>query len=218
MAEHDDRSQPDARPGYFQVLAEAVDGLPGARELAAIFQSAGEKGAVLTERLLSFARRDNDDPQQLRPDEVLAGMWLMLKTTLRDNVTLAFDLSCPDAVVVTDPTDFETAILNLVLNARDAMPDGGTLTIATALVAGAPPPAEHVEIAVRDTGTGMTPEVCDRAFAPLFTTKAKGGRFGIGPEHGVWFCAPRPRPGLAPLPARRRHRSAALPADSRWRR
>jgi len=166
--------------GSAEMLVEAVRGQPGASALADIIQAAGEKGAVLTARLLSFTRRESNEPQVLHPDEVLADMCGMLETTLRQDIILELALACPDCVVLADLTGFETAILNLVLNARDAMPGGGTLTISTTRVAGIAGACDHVLISVRDTGTGMAPEVRARAFEPFFTTKAHGAGTGLG--------------------------------------
>ena len=177
--------------GSAELLAEAVSDRPKVRELAGIVVAAGEKGSVLTERLQSFTRRQAEDPQALRPDEVLAGMRAMLATTLHADTVLTLDLACPDSVVIVDPTQFETAILNLVLNARDAMPHGGRLTIGTTRAGSGPGDDQcasdapllddgHVAISVCDTGTGMAPEVQVRAFEPFFTTKAKGAGTGLG--------------------------------------
>lgn len=176
--------------GSAEMLAEAVKDLPDELELASIVQAAGEKGAVLTERLLSFARHDALDPHPCRPDQLIDAMRGMLRRTLREDVALHIDLSCPDSVVVADQTQFEAAILNLVLNARDAMPQGGTLTIATSKAAddgggqprsGGPVPASgYVAVCVSDTGTGMAASVRARAFEPFFTTKPKGMGTGLG--------------------------------------
>lgn len=176
--------------GSAEMLAEAVKDLPDALELACIVQAAGEKGAVLTERLLSFARHDALDPRPCRPDELIAAMRGMLRRTLREDVALCIDLSCPESVVVADHTQFEVAILNLVLNARDAMPQGGSLTIATSNATddggapwpcGGPVPASgYVAVCVSDTGTGMADSVRARAFEPFFTTKPKGMGTGLG--------------------------------------
>lgn len=186
--------------GGAEMLAEAVADMPAARQLAATVQAAGEKGAVLTGRLLSFAQREETNPQPLQPDAVLAGMRPMLRATLRDAIALDLVLACTGVQVVADPSAFESAILNLVLNARDAMPDGGTLTIATSLVAAGPHAAEHLMIVVRDTGIGMTPDVCARAFEPFFTTRATGAGKGLGLSMVYGFA--RRAQGMASLHSR----------------
>lgn len=166
--------------GCAEMLAEAAAGEPKLRQLVAIVQAAGEKGAVLTDRLLSFARCDETRPQLLYPDKVLLDMRAMLSATLGEGIALELSLDCPGVALVADPAGFEKAVLNLVLNARDAMARGGTLAVATSL-AGAGTHAEKcVVISVRDTGAGMAPEVRVRAFEPFFTTKARGVGKGLG--------------------------------------
>jgi signal transduction histidine kinase len=135
-----------------------------------------ERGAGLTRQLLAFARRQ---PLQLKTIDVerqINGMRELLERSLRADILL--DMSFPEPLppIKTDPGQFELAILNLSVNARDAMPKGGVLTICARHASD----SGHVEIIVRDTGTGMTPEVAERVFEPYFTTKQLGQGTGLG--------------------------------------
>jgi len=107
-----------------------------------------------------------------------------LERTLGPTVRINLDIDQQAACVVGDETQVELAVLNLAINARDAMPEGGGLTIATRIAANSDaielPPGRYVELAVTDTGTGMPPEVADRAFNPFFTTKGIGAGTGLG--------------------------------------
>jgi PAS domain S-box-containing protein len=144
---------------------------------------AAERGAKLTGQLLAFSRAQRLEQKPVVVSALLAGMRDMLDRSLGPLVKLTLELS-GDGAALSDPTQLEVAVLNLAINARDAMPDGGELTIATAprelradpeLKAG-----EYVEVSVRDTGTGMSPEVAARAFDPFFTTKGVGKGTGLG--------------------------------------
>ncbi len=109
----------------------------------------------------------------------------LLERTLGGNIELQFDLDEERAPVLSDPTQLELAVLNLAINARDAMPEGGRLVVATRvrqLGPGHPvlPPDDYVELSVSDTGVGMAPEVAARAFDPFFTTKGVGRGTGLG--------------------------------------
>jgi signal transduction histidine kinase len=145
-----------------------------------------ERGATLTQHLLAFSRR-----QQLRPvivdvDALTARVAALLERTLGGSVRVE-RWSAPGLwSAMIDANQLEMALLNLAINGRDAMPGGGTLTIAATnrsvgdLPVAGLPPGDYVAIAMRDTGTGMTPEVADRAFEPFFTTKEVGRGTGLG--------------------------------------
>lgn len=150
-------------------------------------RQAVERGAKLTQQLLVFARRQALRPQPVDVRDQLLGMSELLARALRADIRLEPDLASDLWTVEVDPTQFELAILNLSVNARDAMPKAGLLRIEArniALPSDDPEePAlsgEFVRIAVRDDGTGMTPEVQARAFDPFFTTKSVGKGSGLG--------------------------------------
>jgi signal transduction histidine kinase len=148
------------------------------------------RAAALTHRLLAFSRRQPLDPRALQPNRLVAEMSELLRRTLGETVVLKTVL--PDHVWSTqvDPNQLENAIVNLAVNARDAMPDGGNLTIETGnayldegYVRTLPEPiaaGEYVLLAVSDTGTGMDKKTMERVFEPFFTTKAAGKGTGLG--------------------------------------
>jgi signal transduction histidine kinase/ActR/RegA family two-component response regulator len=151
--------------------------------------AAAERGAALTQKLLAFARRQPLRPQPIDCNRTVGDMIELLRRTLgeRIEIQVALDPELPPAVA--DVSQVENALLNLSINARDAMPDGGKVIIETSHVqldadsaAGNPDivPGDYVMIAVTDTGTGMTPEVMARAFDPFFTTKEVGKGSGLG--------------------------------------
>jgi signal transduction histidine kinase len=157
-----------------------------ARRLAAM-RAAAERGAMLTGHLLSFARRQPLSPHPVDVNALITGMNGLLQSALglRMQIETRLAPGLPPAMV--DPTQLELVILNLVINARDAMPMGGVVTLETANVRRGPPlraeePAEgdYVAVTVRDVGTGMTAEVQARAFEPFFTTKGPGAGSGLG--------------------------------------
>ena len=159
------------------------DRLTGAALLGA------ERAAVLTQRLLAFSRRQPLDPKPIDANKLVAGMSEMLRRTLGESVTMETVLAGGLWRTAADANQLESAVLNLAVNARDAMPNGGKLTIETANVrldgAHASVPSEvqagdYVMIAVTDTGTGMAKEVAARAFEPFFTTKDIGQGTGLG--------------------------------------
>ena len=141
-----------------------------------------ERAAELTDRLLSFARRQPLQSAKQDPNAILSGMEALLDRTLGSDITVATDLEPEAWPVVVDGNQAESAVLNLAVNARHAMPDGGTLTLVTRNVAdgGGPAAGEWVMIEVRDTGMGMSEEVKARAFEPFYTTKAVGEGTGLG--------------------------------------
>jgi signal transduction histidine kinase/CheY-like chemotaxis protein len=162
-------------------LADEVD--PRVRTYLDNAADGAERAALLTGRLLAFARRQQLSPEALDPNGLITGMTELLQRALGERIVVETDLA-PDAWPVhVDAAELENALLNLAVNARDAMPDGGRVSISTANVPTAPPgvtPGEHLAIRVRDAGVGMTPAVMDRAFEPFFTTKQVGRGTGLG--------------------------------------
>ncbi len=157
------------------------------RRLAGNALQAAERGAQLTSQLLSFSRRQRLSPTPVQPNDVVSGMGDMLARTIGPHVRVETRLDPSLWKALADPTQLEVMILNLAINARDAMPGGGRLTISTGNVEEVPAglaaeltPGEYVAIAVSDTGCGMTPAVLARAFEPFFTTKAQGKGTGLG--------------------------------------
>ena len=158
------------------------------RALGMIAQGAN-RAATLTHRLLAFARRQTLDPRPLDANKLVAGMSEMLRRTLGESVALETVLAGGLWRTAADANQLENALLNLAVNARDAMPDGGKLTIETAntyldeAYAAEPNdvlPGQYVMIAVSDTGTGMDQDTLGRVFEPFFTTKDIGQGTGLG--------------------------------------
>ncbi len=163
-------------------IAEAGDYIPAMRQAA-------ESAAALTNRLLAFSRRQTLQPRVVDPGALLAGMEDLLRRTLGPFV--AFEVRSQDSRWNTfcDPIHLESALLNLAINARDAMPNGGSLTIVVADRRVTPAQiadqdganaGDYVEFEVSDTGEGMTPDVLARAFEPFYTTKPSGEGTGLG--------------------------------------
>ncbi|HWA23659.1 MAG TPA: ATP-binding protein [Caulobacterales bacterium] len=137
-----------------------------------------ERGVGLTRQLLAFARRQSQDFKTIDVEQQIGGMRELLDRSLRADILL--DISFPPnlAPIKVDPGEFELAILNLAVNARDAMPKGGLITL-TARAAN-DPHGDRVEVILQDTGTGIPPEIRDRIFEPYFTTKQVGQGTGLG--------------------------------------
>src|SRR5690606_17653272 len=159
------------------------------RRLAQAIQGAGERGAALTGRLLAYSRRQTLQPQQVDANALLAGMESLLRRTLGEAVDLAWVRGAGLWTTFVDPHQLESALLNLAINARDAMPEGGRLIIETENAVLDQDyadrnrdvrPGQYVAISVSDTGQGMTPKVAARAFEPFFTTKGVGKGTGLG--------------------------------------
>ena len=151
-------------------------------------QGAAKRAAALTHRLLAFSRRQTLDPKPTDGNRLIQGMADLIHRTVGPAITLEVVGAAGLWAVMVDPNQLENALLNLCINARDAMPDGGRLTIETANMwldrRGAQdrdlPPGQYVTLCVTDTGTGMSPEVAKRAFDPFFTTKPLGEGTGLG--------------------------------------
>ncbi|WP_343517890.1 PAS domain S-box protein [Sphingomonas sp.] len=148
-----------------------------------------ERAAALTQRLLAFSRRQPLAPKPIDVDKLATGMADLLQRALGEDIRLEIVTAPGLWRIEADPNQLESAILNLAVNARDAMPDGGRLTIETAnarldesyaATQAEVPPGQYVMIAVTDTGTGMPREIRERAFEPFFTTKEVGKGSGLG--------------------------------------
>lgn len=175
--------------GNAELLYELADSNSYMRELAEMTVSAAERGAELTNRLLAFARRQPLEPEALELNQLLLGMRSLLKRSLSESMVLQLELSDDLWTVEVDPGQLESAVLNLTINARDAMPQGGKLVIETLnseldevyceahddLVSG-----DYVMLSVSDSGTGMSEDIQRKVFDPFFTTKDKGKGSGLG--------------------------------------
>ena len=158
-------------------------------------QKSGERAASLARQLLAFGRKQVLQPRVLDLNEVIGGMEPMLRRLLGEHIRLEARLARGAVLLNADLGQLEQVILNLVVNARDAMPVGGRLRLETADVELSPAdagsadllPGPYVRFAVEDTGTGMPPEVMDRLFEPFFTTKelGKGTGLGLATVHGI---------------------------------
>ncbi|MBC9179230.1 ATP-binding protein [Pseudoroseomonas ludipueritiae] len=157
------------------------------RYVAAAMSSAG-RAAALTHRLLAFSRRQTLDPRRLSPNRLVQGLEELVARTVGPNITLEVALAADAGTILCDASQLENALLNLAINARDAMPEGGTLVMQTANAEISPAlaaqldmqPGHYVTLAVADTGIGMSAEVAARAFDPFFTTKPIGEGTGLG--------------------------------------
>jgi PAS domain S-box-containing protein len=157
----------------------------GDRELLEAAASAAQRGADVTKSLLAVARKQRLSPQEVEIDALLQELAPLLRHTAGKGIEVGVLTESGGAIVNIDPGGLNNALLNLVINARDAMPQGGRITISAAPVASPgetdlPGNARHVAIRVEDNGCGMKPEVISRAFDPFFTTKPRGKGTGLG--------------------------------------
>jgi PAS domain S-box-containing protein len=158
-------------------------------------QKAGASAARLTRQLLAFSRKQIIEPKLLDLNALVLGIRPMLDRLIGEDIAVVLDLAPQPILLTADRSQMEQIVLNLSVNARDAMPKGGTLTIETARVeihhrdanSHSMKPGRYVTLSVRDTGTGMTPEVRARLFEPFFTTKevGKGTGLGLASVHGI---------------------------------
>ncbi len=175
--------------GNAELLAERVAGDERSHRLAEMTGSAAQRGAELTNRLLTFARRQTLHPKVVDVNRLIAGMDGLLRRALGEEIEFEIVRGGGLWHPLADPAQLESAILNLCINARDAMPGGGRLSIETANVHlddsyaadhDDVRPGQYVMIAVADTGLGMTPAVIAQAFEPFYTTKGVGKGSGLG--------------------------------------
>ncbi|HYF57076.1 MAG TPA: response regulator [Salinarimonas sp.] len=161
---------------------------PATRRRLAMMRAAAERGASLTGQLLAFSRRQRLEPKPVDLNETVASMRDLLQSSIGGSIRIETYLQSGLWPAMVDPTHIELVILNLAINARDAMQVGGSLAVETANVRvrsaprrpGEPERGEYVMISVTDTGTGIPPEVLERVFEPFFTTKAVGKGSGLG--------------------------------------
>lgn len=175
--------------GNAELISEQLDSDHPLKGLADMTVSAAERGSELTNRLLAFARRQPLDPKPIQVNDLLENMLPLIKRTLSESIQIDF-MPAPDLwLAEVDTAQLESALLNLSINARDAMPGGGKLTIESANVLldaeytqahTEVTPGEYIVISVSDTGSGMTAEVIRQAFEPFFTTKERGKGSGLG--------------------------------------
>lgn len=175
--------------GNIDLLATIVQHDPMQTELVDAALSSALRGAELTKRLLAFSRQQPLSTQVIDVNARLPDMIAMLQRTLGEGIEIRPLLATDLWLARTDPSQLEDAVLNLAINARDAMPEGGTLSIATtnlrldehhAAILGAVRPGDYVTVSVTDTGIGMAPEIIERAVEPFFTTKEPGKGTGLG--------------------------------------
>ena len=175
--------------GYSQFMVHSLDHNDPLQQDAKEILAAGERAATMTRQLLAFSRRQVLEMRVLDLNEVLEGMTKMLPRLIGEHITLDVHLDPELGYVRADPGQMEQVIINLVVNARDAMPEGGALELETANVErigelppehGSPHDHGYVLLSVRDTGCGMSPEVLEHVFEPFFTTKEPGSGTGLG--------------------------------------
>ena len=186
---HDFNNLLTAIIGYADILQEDLGTDSRHAEDIREIIKASDRATALTRQLLAFSRRQPFEPKPLRLNDRVTDMEKMLRRLLGPPVRLVTASDADLSAVMADPNQIEQVVLNLAVNSRDAMPQGGTLTIETrnvqmeeAYVQGASkvPPGRYVMLAVSDTGTGMTPETLGHMFEPFFTTKDKGKGTGLG--------------------------------------
>ncbi len=174
--------------GNLEIVGRRLEpGQDRARRAVDNAMQGAQRAATLTQRLLAFSRRQPLAPRPLDPNQLVQATSDLMRRTLGETVTIQTRLASDLWIVEADANQLENALINLAVNARDAMPPGGTLTITTAnrVVGQADadeemPPGQYVSLSVCDTGSGMSEETMARAFEPFFTTKETGRGTGLG--------------------------------------
>ena len=193
--------------GYAEMLVQNLDEGDERRSDAEEILKAAERAAGLTRQLLAFGRRQVITQQAVALDQLVEGMRNMLQRVIGPEMQIATEIWPDLTPVLADSTQVEQILMNLVINARDAMPGGGRITIELRNIeldkigVAAHPglqPGDYVEMAISDTGSGMDRETASRIFEPFFTTKEGGKGTGLGTRHGLRHRAAE----------QRRHRSA----------
>lgn len=182
---HDFNNLLTAILGYGEILLSSLDSSDPRREQVDEILSAGDRAAGLTRQLLAFSRQQLLEPRVFELNDVVTDIKKMVLRLIGEHIELRGMLSPRSTRVKADPGQIEQVIMNLAVNARDAMPGGGALTLETARISvhdaeREVPPGEYVALTVRDTGCGMTDEVKAHIFEPFFTTKERGKGTGLG--------------------------------------
>jgi len=181
--------------GSAEVLSESLPDQPELRKLAEVTIAAAERGSELTRRLLAFASQQSLTPKAVDVNGLIRGMDGLFGRTMSANIDVKYDLGADLWTVLVDPNQLENAILNLLINSRDALPNGGDIGVTTSNVTasdceddrlGGLPLSEFVSISISDDGAGMPPDIAGRAFDPFFTTKSieKGSGLGLSMVYG----------------------------------
>jgi PAS domain S-box-containing protein len=174
--------------GSIHTLKKGVGSDAKLQRAVSAIEGAAKRGAALTSQLLTFARRQSVNPQIINFAERIDAVREVLDTGVGGAVRLQFDIDRNIWPVMVDVGELETALINLVINARDAMPAGGTIVVAAHNrdSSGAPDEGDYVAITVRDWGVGIPPDLLDKVFDPFFTTKpiGKGTGLGLSQVHG----------------------------------
>ncbi|SLN75707.1 PAS domain S-box protein [Oceanibacterium hippocampi] len=175
--------------GNLDLLRDEFETRPTAQRMAQLALDASLRGADLTRKLLAFSRRQPLETKAFDLNALVAATTELLRRTIGEQISIELDLAADLWPALADPAQLEAALTNLAINARDAMPDGGTLTIATANAEINQQFADrnvevtvgnYVTLAVSDTGTGMPQAILDKVFEPFFTTKEEGKGTGLG--------------------------------------
>jgi len=186
---HDFNNMLTAITGTIDILADAVADKPDLAAIAKLISEAADRGAELTSRLLAFARKQPLQPANTNCNESVTEVGKLLRPTMGENIDIEWKLADDAWPAIVDPGQLVTAIINLAVNARDAMPDGGKLTLETANVTldeeyagqhSEVAAGRYVMIAVSDTGPGIPPAIREKVFEPFFTTKGVGKGTGLG--------------------------------------
>ena len=209
---HDFNNLLTAILGYSELLLDACGPEDPARADLKEIHKAGQRAATLTRQLLAYSRKQVLLPKEVDLNQTVSDLQGMLKRLIREDITLTFELAPAPAMVGIDPAQLEQVIVNLVLNARDALPIGGLIRLEVARLPASevdvPPDrpvdaAEFVRLRVIDNGVGIAPEVRAHLFEPFFTTKAigKGTGLGLASAHGIvhqsnGFISVASEPGL----------------------
>jgi CheY-like chemotaxis protein len=164
--------------GYARMLREEAKFEESAQEYLEEIIRAADRASSLTRQLLAFSRNEPSEPRPLDLNESVRQMQGMLRRVIGEDVELLTALSAEPALILADPGQIEQVVMNLVVNARDAMPHGGRVRLEVAAAGG--PEHDTVELRVSDTGTGIPDDVRTRMFEPFFTTKEPGKGTGLG--------------------------------------
>ena len=179
--------------GTIEILADAVAKEPELAAITKMIDEAAGRGAELTQHLLAFARKQPLQPREIDVNALIIDTAKLLRPTLGEQIQIESVFADENCVAIVDPSQLTTAILNLALNARDAMPGGGKLIVETGAAyldedyasVNDVPPGDYVLIAVSDTGSGIPANMLAKVFEPFFTTKGPGKGTGLGPQHGL---------------------------------